>query len=62
MSHLDIVEISKDPLPSLDFVTELVQDDGAGAITTFSGTTRNVFQGTLFRSLSFIYKLSEIEY
>lgn len=41
----DIVEISSESLPSLDHVTGLVQDDGAGAITTFSGTTRNVFEG-----------------
>lgn len=42
-----IVEISSESLPSLDHVSELVQDDGAGAITTFSGTTRNVFEGIL---------------
>lgn len=48
MSQLNIVEISGDHLPLLDHVTNLVQDDGAGAITTFSGTTRNVFEGTCF--------------
>lgn len=42
---LDKVEISSEALPSLDYITSLVQDDGAGAITTFSGTTRNVFEG-----------------
>lgn len=47
MSLLNIVEISSESLPSLDFVSELVQDDGAGAITTFSGTTRNVFEGSI---------------
>lgn len=46
MSQLDTVEISGDHLPTLDDVTALVQDDGAGAITTFSGTTRNVFEGS----------------
>ncbi|KAI7898136.1 Molybdopterin biosynthesis MoaE [Cokeromyces recurvatus] len=40
----NIVEISSEPLPSLDEITSLVQDDRAGAITTFSGTTRNVFE------------------
>lgn len=52
---VDIVEISSEPLPLLDEVTRLVQDDGAGAITTFSGTTRNIFQGKLsfFSFLSF---------
>ncbi|KAI9487370.1 MAG: Molybdopterin biosynthesis MoaE [Benjaminiella poitrasii] len=44
MSTKNIVEISSDPLPSLDEITSLVQDDGAGAITTFSGTTRNIFE------------------
>jgi molybdopterin synthase catalytic subunit len=47
----NIVEISADPLPSLDDITNLVQDDGAGAITTFSGTTRNVFEGNLFNDI-----------
>jgi hypothetical protein len=44
-SQKDIVEISSEPLPTLDSISDLVQDDGAGAITTFSGTTRNVFEG-----------------
>lgn len=55
MSQLDIVEITGDHLPLLDHVTNLVQDDGAGAITTFSGTTRNVFEGTCFPVIVFIF-------
>ncbi|CAO3607454.1 unnamed protein product [Mucor hiemalis] len=41
----DFVTISPYDLPSLDDIARKVQDDGAGAITTFSGTTRNVFEG-----------------
>lgn len=41
----DFIEISADSLPSLDYVTSLVHDDGAGAISTFSGTTRDTFEG-----------------
>lgn len=52
MSQSDTVEISGDHLPTLDHVTALVQDDGAGAITTFSGTTRNVFEGTFIKRTS----------
>ncbi|KAI8078048.1 Molybdopterin biosynthesis MoaE [Gilbertella persicaria] len=44
MSLKDIIEISSEPLPTLDYITGLVQDDTAGAITTFSGTTRNTFE------------------
>ncbi|KAI8086393.1 Molybdopterin biosynthesis MoaE [Halteromyces radiatus] len=40
-----IINITEEPIPSLDFITQQVQDDGAGAISTFSGTTRNTFQG-----------------
>ncbi|KAI9266242.1 Molybdopterin biosynthesis MoaE [Helicostylum pulchrum] len=53
MSQLDIVEISSEPLPLLDEVTALVQDDGAGAITTFSGTTRNIFQDKVVLELDY---------
>ncbi|KAI8375883.1 Molybdopterin biosynthesis MoaE [Blakeslea trispora] len=41
----NIVEISSEELPSLDQVVNLVQDDSAGAISTFSGTTRDTFEG-----------------
>jgi len=40
----DHVEISADPL-SLDAVVARCHDDGAGAIVTFVGITRNVFEG-----------------
>lgn len=43
----EFIEISADPLPSLDHVTNLVLDNGAGAISTFSGTTRDTFEGQL---------------
>lgn len=41
-----IVIITEESIPALDTITKQVQDDGAGAISTFSGTTRNIFQGT----------------
>ncbi|KAI9314258.1 Molybdopterin biosynthesis MoaE [Dichotomocladium elegans] len=44
MSH-DIVTITGDQLPSLDFISKQVADDSAGAICTFSGCTRDTFQG-----------------
>jgi molybdopterin synthase catalytic subunit len=47
MTCRDIVEISADGLPTLDYISGLVQDDEAGAITTFSGTTRNTFEGKI---------------
>ncbi|KAI7888153.1 molybdenum cofactor synthesis protein 2 large subunit [Mucor mucedo] len=53
MSQSDTVEISGDHLPTLDHVTALVQDDGAGAITTFSGTTRNVFEDKVVVELEY---------
>ncbi|CAO3583695.1 unnamed protein product [Absidia cylindrospora] len=40
-----IVIITENSIPTLDNITQQVQDDGAGAISTFSGTTRNTFQG-----------------
>ncbi|KAI8969268.1 Molybdopterin biosynthesis MoaE [Mycotypha africana] len=45
MCHKDIVEVTADPLPTLDEIANSVQDDAAGAISTFSGTTRNTFKG-----------------
>lgn len=45
------IEISPDLLPSLDYVTNLVHDDGAGAISTFSGTTRDTFEGNFNRKI-----------
>ncbi|KAI8150288.1 Molybdopterin biosynthesis MoaE [Fennellomyces sp. T-0311] len=41
----DIVDITSDNLPSLESISHLVQDDTAGAISTFSGLTRDTFQG-----------------
>lgn len=52
----DFVTISPYDLPSLDDIARKVQDDGAGAITTFSGTTRNVFEGILTRN-RLVYKV-----
>ncbi|CAO3647325.1 unnamed protein product [Cunninghamella echinulata] len=40
-----IIIITDTSIPTLDTITKQVQDDGAGAISTFSGTTRNIFQG-----------------
>jgi molybdopterin synthase catalytic subunit len=40
----DFVKITPEPLILQDIV-DLVKDDSAGAITTFSGTTRNTFEG-----------------
>jgi len=40
-----LVEITPNPLPSLEHILDLVKDDGAGAISTFSGTTRDTFNG-----------------
>lgn len=39
-----LVKMTPDPL-DLQQVTNFVQDDGAGAIATFSGVTRNSFNG-----------------
>ncbi|OBZ90112.1 Molybdopterin synthase catalytic subunit [Choanephora cucurbitarum] len=49
----NIIEISSQELPSLELVADLVQDDSAGAISTFSGTTRDEFEGK---------KVIELEY
>lgn len=43
----DIVEITSEDIPSLDYITSQVHDDSAGAISTFSGTTRNTFEGKM---------------
>lgn len=37
-------EVTPDPL-NLQRLADLVADDGAGAVATFTGTTRNSFQG-----------------
>lgn len=42
-----IIIITENDIPPLDTITQQVQDDGAGAISTFSGTTRNTFQGII---------------
>ena len=44
----NIIEISSQELPSLELVADLVQDDSAGAISTFSGTTRDEFEGKAY--------------
>ncbi|KAG9285779.1 hypothetical protein G9A89_013204 [Geosiphon pyriformis] len=40
---IDIVKLSNDSL-DLQKIVNMVKDDGAGAISTFSGTTRNIFK------------------
>lgn len=42
----DIVKITADII-SLDEIAKAVADPKAGAISTFSGTTRDNFEGTL---------------
>ena len=44
-NNKSIVEITHEELPSLETVSQLVQDDTAGAIATFSGLTRDTFEG-----------------
>lgn len=39
-----LVQVTPDAL-DLQYVTDFVQDDSAGAIATFSGVTRNSFDG-----------------
>ncbi|RUP39929.1 hypothetical protein BC936DRAFT_138332 [Jimgerdemannia flammicorona] len=41
-----LVEITNDPLPPLNVFFDLVADVSAGAVSTFSGTTRDTFNGT----------------
>ncbi|ORE04105.1 Molybdopterin biosynthesis MoaE [Rhizopus microsporus var. microsporus] len=41
----DTVVITHEGLPLLDDIVKIVQDDSAGAISTFSGTTRDTFEG-----------------
>ncbi|CAG8556659.1 1105_t:CDS:2 [Paraglomus brasilianum] len=41
---VDFVKLTTDPL-DLQEIVDLVKDNGAGAISTFSGTTRNTFNG-----------------
>ncbi|KAI8332247.1 molybdopterin synthase catalytic subunit-like protein [Chlamydoabsidia padenii] len=45
MNGRTVILITKDSIPPLDTITQQVQDDSAGAISTFSGTTRDSFQG-----------------
>lgn len=45
MAGRTFIHITQDAIPPLDTITQQVQDDGAGAISTFSGTTRDSFQG-----------------
>ncbi|KAI8391072.1 Molybdopterin biosynthesis MoaE [Radiomyces spectabilis] len=47
------VVISEASLPSLDVIAKQVADDGAGAISTFSGTTRDHFQGKVVLRLEY---------
>ena len=42
---VDFVKLTTDPL-DLQEIVDLVKDNGAGAISTFSGTTRNTFNGS----------------
>ncbi|KAG2219742.1 hypothetical protein INT45_007781 [Circinella minor] len=44
-NNKNIVKIMLEDLPSLETVSQLVQDDTAGAIATFSGLTRDTFEG-----------------
>ncbi|CEG83955.1 Putative Molybdopterin converting factor, subunit 2 [Rhizopus microsporus] len=41
----DTVVITQEGLPLLDDIVKMVHDDSAGAISTFSGTTRDTFEG-----------------
>ncbi|CAG8454635.1 4320_t:CDS:2 [Ambispora leptoticha] len=43
MPEINFVKLTNDPL-NIQEIINLVKDDGAGAISTFSGTTRNIFQ------------------
>jgi molybdopterin synthase catalytic subunit len=45
MANKTYVQLFTNPLPSLDEASHLVASDSAGAISTFSGTTRDHFQG-----------------
>jgi molybdopterin synthase catalytic subunit len=40
----DVVEIKENPLDIMRYI-DAVRDSSAGAIATFSGTTRDTFQG-----------------
>lgn len=44
----DTVVITHEGLPLLDDIVKIVRDDSAGAISTFSGTTRDTFEGISF--------------
>ncbi|KAG1472548.1 hypothetical protein G6F56_001473 [Rhizopus delemar] len=46
----NFVQVTSEPIASLDHITSLVHDDSAGAISTFSGTTRNTFEVHLILS------------
>ena len=47
-----LVEIKSDPLRLEPYVA-FVQDDSAGAVATFSGVTRNTFQGKTVVTLEY---------
>lgn len=48
----DFVKLTSENLILQDIIN-LVKDDGAGAITTFNGTTRNTFKGVSSLSTGF---------
>ena len=52
----DFVKMTSETLILQDIVN-LVKDDGAGAITTFNGTTRNIFKGENYFSFTSIHIL-----
>jgi hypothetical protein len=47
----DVLELTYEPLDSQAIIGS-VQDDGAGALAVFIGTTRDTFEGTYQRQLS----------
>ncbi|ORX98590.1 molybdopterin synthase catalytic subunit-like protein [Basidiobolus meristosporus CBS 931.73] len=52
MPGIDNCKVSEDPLLVQELI-DLVKDDGAGAISTFLGTTRNVFEDKQVKTLSY---------
>jgi molybdopterin synthase catalytic subunit len=52
----DFIKLTSENLILQDIIN-LVKDDGAGAITTFNGTTRNTFKGESY----FIYRYPYFE-
>ncbi|KAI8988758.1 Molybdopterin biosynthesis MoaE [Pilobolus umbonatus] len=45
MNNGDCIVITNEDIPSLDYITGLVRMNNAGAVSTFSGTTRDEFDG-----------------